>query len=108
MNQGKLLSLVTLWYLAFAAAISLVVPIIFIEMDASDVQKVGLILFGIDVLYSLIVGVLIGLTKQPLVYLFFFPIIYLLGVHLFFDNYAYYFGAAYTIFTFLACGAARK
>lgn len=108
MNRSKLFSVTTLWYLTLAVALSFVIPIIFIEINASDIQRLGLILFGINVIYSLVVGVIVGLKQQPLVNLLFFPIVYLIGVYFFFDSYAYYFAGAYIIFAFLAYGTVRK
>ncbi|MFT8727161.1 MAG: hypothetical protein ABF756_04080 [Liquorilactobacillus ghanensis] len=108
MNKSSFFSLTTLWYAAFAAALSFVVPIIFIELDITDIQRMGIILFGINVLYALASGLLVGFKSQPLVYLIFFPLLFLIGVHFFFASFAYYFAVVYAIFAFLACGMVRR
>ncbi|KRL04295.1 hypothetical protein [Liquorilactobacillus oeni] len=107
MNIKRLFSITALWYLAFAFAISLVVPIVFEEFNLSDVSRIGFALFGINVIYTVFTGILIGVKKQPAVYLLFFPLIYLMGVKLFFESYAYYFSLFYIIVAFLAYGAAK-
>ncbi|MCP9312128.1 hypothetical protein KBX31_02285 [Liquorilactobacillus satsumensis] len=108
MNTKHLFSLTTIWYLAFAAAISLVVPIIFEELNLSDVSRIGFALFGINIVYAIITGIVVGARKQPAVYLLFFPLIYLGGVRLFFESYAYYFALVYIVVALLAYGATKK
>jgi hypothetical protein len=108
MNKRRFFSLTTLWYAAFAAALSFVIPIIFIELNITDIQRMGIILFGINVLYALLSGLIVGVKTQPLVYLIFFPILFLIGVHFFFASFAYYFAVVYAIFAFLACGMVRR
>ncbi|GAJ25471.1 hypothetical protein JCM15457_337 [Liquorilactobacillus sucicola DSM 21376 = JCM 15457] len=104
----RIFSITALWYLAIAFAISLVVPIIFAELDFSDVQKIGFVLFGINVVYAILSGLIVGIKKEPAIYLLFFPIIYLLGVKLFFESYAYYFSLVYVVITYLAYGITRE
>lgn len=104
----KILSITTLWYLTVAFAISLVIPIILAVLNLSDVQKIGFALFGVNVIYAVLSGLIVGSKKEPAVYLLFFPIIYLLGVKLFFENYAYYFSLIYVVITYLAYGITKE
>ncbi|KRL01273.1 hypothetical protein FC81_GL001414 [Liquorilactobacillus capillatus DSM 19910] len=104
----RIFSITTIWYLTVAFAISLVVPIIFTELNFSDIQKIGFALFGVNVIYAILSGLTVGFKKEPAVYLLFFPIIYLLGVKLFFESYAYYFALVYLAITYLAYGITRE
>ncbi|KRM96387.1 hypothetical protein FC19_GL000675 [Liquorilactobacillus aquaticus DSM 21051] len=104
----KIFSITTLWYLTVAFAISLVIPIILSELNLSDIQKIGIALFGINIVYAVLSGLIVGLKKEPAVYLLFFPIVYLLGVKLFFESYAYYLSLIYIVVTYLAYGITKE
>lgn len=107
MSSKKIISLATVWYLAFATAVAIVVPIVFSFMDLTDVQKYTFALFGINVIFAIISGLIVGIKKQPIIYLFFFPILYLIGVKMFFENFAYYVAIIYLLISFLSYGIVK-
>ncbi|AUJ29892.1 MAG: hypothetical protein ABF991_01130 [Liquorilactobacillus hordei] len=107
MTSKKIFSLTTLWYLAFATAIAIVVPIIFNVINLTDVQKYTFAFFGINVIFTILSGLIVGIKKQPIIYLLFFPAIYLIGVNLFFESFAYYIAIVYLLIGFLTYGAVK-
>ncbi|MDN7144640.1 hypothetical protein QS460_01730 [Liquorilactobacillus mali] len=107
MTSKNIFSLTTLWYLAFATAIAIVVPIIFSFINLTDVQQYTFAFFGINVVFTIISGLIVGIRKQPFIYLFFFPILYLIGVRLFFESFAYYIAIVYLLIGFLTYGAVK-
>ncbi|MDN2452327.1 hypothetical protein [Lactobacillus sp. UCMA15818] len=107
MTLKKIFSVTTLWYLAFAAAVAIVVPIIFSFMDLTDVQKYTFAFFGINVVFTILSGLVVGIKKQSLIYLLFFPLLYLVGVKLFFESFAYYIALIYLLIGFLTYGAVK-
>ena len=107
MQIKQLFSLKTLWYLAFAAFFAYVLPITAVSLHLSDLAKVGYILFGADALYAIFSGLFIGKSNHSWLFLLFFPILYLFGVHFFFDFYSNFFVLVYLLFSFLAYGTAK-
>ena len=80
-----------IWYLAIATAFAFVVPILFTYLNTTDVHRIGIILFGIYVVYAVVVGLYAGKSNEHFWVLLFFPILYLIGYRFFFDGYARYF-----------------
>ncbi|MFJ6975544.1 MAG: hypothetical protein ACIRZ1_07375 [Ligilactobacillus ruminis] len=91
------------WYLAIATAFAFVVPILF----TTDVHRIGIILFGIYVVYAVVVGLYAGKSNEHFWVLLFFPILYLIGYRFFFDGYARYFTVVYLGLSFAAYGITK-
>lgn len=104
----QLLSLRTLWYLAFAAAFCFVVPIIYETLNATDTMEIGFVLFGFDAIFAVAIGLIIGRLDHSIFFTLFFPIMFLLSYGFFFDGYVRYFGYIYLILTVLAFGVTKK
>jgi hypothetical protein len=107
MLKKELLSLKTIWYLAFAALFAFVVPIIFVTLQIDDTIKIGCILFGINVFYSVIVGLYAGKQQHMWIFLLLFPIVYFIAYRYFFDGYARYFALVYLCLTYLSYGITK-
>ena len=63
-----------IWYLAIATAFAFVVPILFTYLNTTDVHRIGIILFGIYVVYAVVVGLYAGKSNEHFWVLLFFPI----------------------------------
>ena len=64
-----------IWYLAIATAFAFVVPILFTYLNTTDVHRIGIILFGIYVVYAVVVGLYAGKSNEHFWVLLFFPIL---------------------------------
>lgn len=53
-----------IWYLAIATAFAFVVPILFTYLNTTDVHRIGIILFGIYVVYAVVVGLYAGKSNE--------------------------------------------
>ena len=107
MLKKELLSLKTLWYLVIAALFAFVIPIIFVTLQIDDTIKIGCILFGINVVYSVILGLYAGKQKHFWVFLLIFPLVYFIAYRYFFDGYARYFTLVYLCLTYLSYGVTK-
>lgn len=106
----QLFSLQAIWYLAFAAFFSYVVPIIFAVAGTNDVLRIEFILFLIDVAYAVLVGIIIGKKDQTIIFTIFFPLLFQISYSSFFggfSSYVRYFGPVYLLMTLLAYGASK-
>ena len=95
------------WYLAIATAFAFVVPSLFTYLNTTDVHRIGIILFGIYVVYAVVVGLYAGKSNEHFWVLLFFPILYLIGYRFFFDGYARYFTVVYLGLSFAAYGITK-
>ncbi|HJE98028.1 MAG TPA: hypothetical protein K8V00_10455 [Ligilactobacillus acidipiscis] len=104
MNVKELFTMKTLWCIAFGAVFSFIVPIIGATLDLNDIMKVGFILLGTNVVYSIILGLFVGAKNISWLVLLIFPVLYLIGYRYFFDGYALYFTLVYLGLTYLSYG----
>ncbi|MDK1727616.1 hypothetical protein [Dellaglioa algida] len=81
----KVLNITSAWYLAVGVAVGIVLPMLLTLANANDVVKIGVSLFVVNVIYAIAVGVVVGKSNHSLIFVFFFPIIFAIGVlfHLF-------------------------
>lgn len=103
----QIFSLRTLWYLAFAATFSFLIPIIYESMNATDVTEIEFILFGFNALFAVLVGLAAGKLNHSIIFVLFFPVMFALTYSLFFDSYVHYFTYVYLILTLLAYGVTK-
>ena len=106
----QLLSLRTIWYLAFGAFFAYVVPILFSLSDVNEVIRIEFILFIINVIYAVVTGVIAGKARHSIIFTLIFPALYQVSYTSFFVSfsaYVKYFGIVYLVMTLLAYGANR-
>ncbi len=107
MKVKGLFTINTLWYVAFGALFAFIVPIIGATLDLNDIMKVGFILLGANVIYSIVLGLYAGAKRMSWIILLIFPVLFLIGYRYFFDNYALYFTLVYLILTYLSYGITK-
>lgn len=105
----KVLNLTSAWYLAVGVAVGIVIPMLLMLANANDVVKIGVSLFVVNVIYSIIVGVIVGMNNHSLIFVFFFPVIFAVGVlcHLF-QSVTIFFAIIYACLSLLTWGISKK
>ncbi|MHC9532734.1 hypothetical protein ACVQ8P_00245 [Dellaglioa sp. BT-FLS60] len=105
----KVWSMTSGWYLAVSVAIGIVVPMILTLANANDVVKIGVSLFVVNVIFSMIIGVIVGMNSHGLIFNFYFPIIFAIGVlcHLF-QGVTIYFAIIYLCLSLLTWGISKN
>ncbi|WP_409022472.1 hypothetical protein ACE83Q_02020 [Dellaglioa sp. P0083] len=103
------LSITAAWYLTVSIAIGIVVPMVLTLVNANDVIKIGVSLFIVNVIFSIIIGVIIGRNDHSLIFNFFFPVIFAIGVlcHLF-QSTTIFFAIIYLCLSLLTWGISKK
>lgn len=82
----KIFSLQTLFYFAFALLIGAVAPIVASSLNLTDIQNIQYFLFGLNVIYALLVGFIAGRRHHGWINLLFFPIVFIIGVTFFYSD----------------------
>ena len=77
-DEKKTFIIRMLWYLVAAAIFALIIPIIFNVCKANDVTKIGFVMFGFDMIFSVLVGLYAGKNDDSWIPLLFFPILFVI------------------------------
>lgn len=93
-----------LGYLVLAAIFSFIIPIIFQLFNASDVVKIGFIIFGFDIIFAVLTGLYAGSKKDSWIFLLFFPLMFLISAKSFFISPLKYISIIYLAASLLAYG----
>ncbi|KRN88761.1 hypothetical protein [Ligilactobacillus ceti] len=107
-SSKSIIILRTLWYIAFAATFSFILPIVCTMIGLDEIKTMAIVLVSANAIYAVVSGLVAGKLDHSGLYLLIFPILYALGAHFFFEKYALFLVVAYLIFTYLAYGIAKK
>lgn len=97
-----------LWYLVAASIFALIIPIIFSVCKANDVTKIGFIMFGFDMIFSVLVGLFAGRSGDSWIPLLFFPILFMITAGSFFMGALRIIALVYFAASLLAYGITKK
>lgn len=97
-----------LWYLVAASFFALIVPIIFTVCKANDVTKIGFIMFGFDMVFSVLVGLFAGRSNDTWIPLLFFPILFTITAGSFFMGAMRIVAVVYLAASLLAYGITKN
>lgn len=107
MQASKLSFQRIVWYLAFALLFSFVIPIFFSWFGVDEITMMEIILFGINVVYVIAMGIYAGKRAEKLWLLALFPVCYAIGCDFFFDSHAIYFAVVYLMLAGFSYGMVR-
>lgn len=96
-----------LWYLVFAAIFAFIIPIIFQILNASDVTKIEFIIFGFDMIFSVLIGLYAGSHHDSWIPLLFFPVMFFVTAKSFFLGPLRFIAVIYLAASLLAYGAKK-
>ncbi|WP_290034077.1 hypothetical protein [Ligilactobacillus cholophilus] len=74
----------TLWYIVISAIFALVIPMVSELFTIDDVTQIGFIVFGFDMIFSVLVGLYAGKHKDSWILLLIFPVMFFITAKTFF------------------------
>lgn len=107
-DEKKTFIIRMLWYLVAAAIFALIIPIIFNLFKANDVVKIGFVMFGFDMIFSVLVGLFAGKHEDSWIPLLFFPILFMITAGSFFMGVLRIVAVIYLAASLLAYGITKK
>lgn len=107
-DEKKTFIIRMMWYLIVAAIFALIIPIIFNVCKASDVTKIGFVMFGFDMIFSVLVGLYAGKNDDSWIPLLFFPILFVITAGSFFLGILRVVAVIYLAASLLAYGITKK
>lgn len=103
----QVFSIKMLAYVVGAVLFAVVLPIGAASLNWTDVQQYQYLLFGANVVYTVIIGFWAGRKHHGWFFILLFPLVFVLAASFFYADIARYFAVVYLLLTLLAYGTTR-